>query len=274
MQRRIRDVFEYKDYRILLNDDFIGRSTGNHNYSLRAYARDLKISSSFVSDVFRGKRDLSPQKGREVFAKIGFQLEELDYIENLINLKTTKDPMQKQMSAEAIGRKYKKPEFFDDEEKDLILKSADHFIVHGIVGGESDFKKLCALCAKAGVNEERVAEVVAEFVEKGFFRQDNDQYFIEYKNLKVPNHEKILSTQRAFVNRLITLTENNGGMKMPEQMGHYLVFALDKETAPLFEQTYHHLINSISRLSNQTPVAERYCFFSSSFFSIPVKTQE
>lgn len=84
MVKKISNVFNFLNYRVLLNEDFLTRTMANHSYSLRAYSRDLSVSPGFLSDILKGKKDLSPSKGREVFRRLGFENAELDYIENLI----------------------------------------------------------------------------------------------------------------------------------------------------------------------------------------------
>ena len=269
MNKKIRDIYEYIDYRVVLNHDFLARSSGNHGYSLRAYSRDLQLSPSFISDVLRGKRDLSPKKGKQTFEKLGFKLGELDYIEDLIVFQTSKDAIEKQNTLESIHKYHKKGFYLYDTTKDLIMRSVDHFFIHGIVGGEPDFEKILALSEKIGISESRALQVIQELTNAGYFKKTDDQYFIENINLHVAAHKNILEIQRQFVNRLIHLTEVTGGMKKPEQMGHYMVMGFDPQTFPLAIEAYNQLINTLNRLSNQTPVAKRYAFFSSSFFSFP-----
>ena len=40
------------------------RQQRNKRYSLRAYARDLGISASFLSDIMKSKENLSPDKAK------------------------------------------------------------------------------------------------------------------------------------------------------------------------------------------------------------------
>jgi len=47
------------DFREILVEEFLKRRKRNSNYSLRAFARDLKLSPAAVSEVFRSKRKLS-----------------------------------------------------------------------------------------------------------------------------------------------------------------------------------------------------------------------
>lgn len=267
MLRKIHDPFEYIDYRLLLNNDFLARTSCNHGYSMRAYARDLSLSPSFVSDLLHGKRELSQQTSRDVFAKLGFQLEELDYLEDLVRLKQNNDPIEHQNILQAVHRRHKAATRMDDANKDLIMKSVDHFLMHGLVGGESQRRRIVDLAARVGIPIERSYEIIGEMVTGGYFRESGDEIFIEHLNLYIPNHSRILDIQRDFVNRMIDLTIASGGNRMPEHMGHYLALGLDQTTFPLAAEAYKHFLNTLNRLSNQTPVAERYAFFSSTFYS-------
>ena len=47
------------DYRDILSDQFNVRRKVNARYSLRAFARDMSISPSRLSEVISGKGDLS-----------------------------------------------------------------------------------------------------------------------------------------------------------------------------------------------------------------------
>ena len=50
------------DYRNLLRDEYLKRYTNNSNYSYRAFARDLKMNSGFLSSVLNGKKGISEEK--------------------------------------------------------------------------------------------------------------------------------------------------------------------------------------------------------------------
>lgn len=267
MLKKIRNVYEYLDYKIILNDDFLARHSGNHHYSLRAYSRDLDLSPSFISDVLRGKRELSPKKGRLAFERLGFKLAELDYIEDLITIKGTKDPILKQERLESVNRVHKKAPFANDSTKDLLMKDVDYFLIHGIVGGESKIIKLIELAQRVGIPKARTLKVIKEMTERGYFRKHNDEYFIENMNLNIPDHSRIFELQKQFSARILDTIAGSGGMRMPEQMGHVLVMGFDKDTFPMATEAYKQLVNTLCRLSNQSETAERFAFFSSSFFS-------
>ncbi|MCX6123994.1 MAG: DUF4423 domain-containing protein [Proteobacteria bacterium] len=60
------------DYRTILADSFQHRRRVNPRYSMRAFARDLAVSPSRLSEVIAGKGELSRDKGHTVAKKLGF----------------------------------------------------------------------------------------------------------------------------------------------------------------------------------------------------------
>lgn len=59
-------------YRAILLDEFATRKKKNPAYSLRAYARDLNISVTALSDVLAQKRDLSKKNLKKISDRLGW----------------------------------------------------------------------------------------------------------------------------------------------------------------------------------------------------------
>jgi uncharacterized protein (TIGR02147 family) len=65
-----------KDYRDLLREKLNKRISLNAKYSLRAFARDLKISPGQLSLVLTGQKGISAEKAAQVFSAVGLDSEE------------------------------------------------------------------------------------------------------------------------------------------------------------------------------------------------------
>ena len=61
-----------KSYRLALQYILNQRLSVNPRYSLRAFARDLKVSPAFLSQIMGGKRGLTLGKAQELFSSLGF----------------------------------------------------------------------------------------------------------------------------------------------------------------------------------------------------------
>jgi uncharacterized protein (TIGR02147 family) len=75
---------KFTDYRDILKDDFERRKLKNSSYSLRAFARDIGLLPSRLSDVLNGKQGLSDEKAVSIAQKINLNEEEKDYFLNLV----------------------------------------------------------------------------------------------------------------------------------------------------------------------------------------------
>ena len=59
MRTSIDDIFIHNDYKALIREDFLLRSSNNENFSLRAYSKKVGVSPTTLSMMFQSKRDLS-----------------------------------------------------------------------------------------------------------------------------------------------------------------------------------------------------------------------
>jgi uncharacterized protein (TIGR02147 family) len=60
----------YEDYAAFLKDEYKRRSSANASYSLRAFARDLDVPPSRLSEVFSGKTGFSPATAAKVAERL------------------------------------------------------------------------------------------------------------------------------------------------------------------------------------------------------------
>lgn len=80
------------DYRSILNEILQERSAANASYSLRSYARDLKISPSTLSEVLNGKKGLSPKLASSIANNLKLPDWEKSYFCDLVTKDHAKSP--------------------------------------------------------------------------------------------------------------------------------------------------------------------------------------
>jgi hypothetical protein len=112
----------------VLQAEFNARRAKNPDYSLRAYARSLKINAATLSTLLRGKRKLSPASASKLLARIGLSNEE-----------------RRRMIVETLEESGGAPGLLENSGRILTelelgeLNSADHFNVHAAL----DLKSVC-----------------------------------------------------------------------------------------------------------------------------------
>ncbi len=89
-QVQIFDRFtEQTSCRVILQQTLFSKQQKNKRYSLRAFARDLKISPSFLSEVLNGKYGISKQLAGQIADRLGFNSEEMQHFCSLADLEIT-----------------------------------------------------------------------------------------------------------------------------------------------------------------------------------------
>ena len=92
----------HQDYRKYLRSVFEQRVQHNGNYSLRAFARDLGVSSSRLSDVMKGHKGLSVDSGTAIAQKLGLDLTETRFFCDLITAQHARTPAARTMAATRV----------------------------------------------------------------------------------------------------------------------------------------------------------------------------
>lgn len=86
-------IFDQLDYRNILRLSFGKRQQRNARYSLRAFARDLNLSPSRLSEVINGGHKLSTATAQDVAKRLGLSDSEQSYFSDLVAAEATKgDP--------------------------------------------------------------------------------------------------------------------------------------------------------------------------------------
>lgn len=91
------------DYRSVLKLEYENRCQKNKSYSLRAFARDLKISPSRLSEILSNKQGLSPKKALEIGKSLKYSQKKLDWFCNLVGAEYSRSPYIKAQSKEKLA---------------------------------------------------------------------------------------------------------------------------------------------------------------------------
>lgn len=91
----MNDIFKYAEFRDFLRDSLKERRLRNSAYSLRAFAKDLDLRSSHLSEILSGKKGLSLQKGIHVSARLGLQSHEAVRFAELLQIDSLPDDQKK-----------------------------------------------------------------------------------------------------------------------------------------------------------------------------------
>lgn len=108
---------EFDDYVDYLHAILLERNSNNPSYSLRAFARDLKISPARLSEVMRSKGNISPSKAKTFLDHICDDQESKDYFYQLVLSKVARNENQRNEA-----KKYIKHYALMSQAKNIIEK--------------------------------------------------------------------------------------------------------------------------------------------------------
>ncbi len=84
-------ILGHTNYRVFLKSVLAEKKRANPSYSMRAFAQQIGLGQSAVSQVLAGKKNLSLEMGNKIAGKLGLNDSESEYFRTLIQIETTKD---------------------------------------------------------------------------------------------------------------------------------------------------------------------------------------
>ena len=118
-------IYKHSTTTAYLKDELEKRVKLNSSFSLRAFARKLKLSPSALSMVINGKKKLSLERAMEVARHLELNPEEQQYLVTLVQLETTKSAELKQHYLLELQKL--NPEALNSKEHTQTLLSLEHF---------------------------------------------------------------------------------------------------------------------------------------------------
>ena len=104
-------IFEAENnYRKILKNELEKRCKKNSQYSLRAFARDLELTSARLSEILNNKRGLSRQKSEQIAKLLNFNEQECEYFCNLVESKHARSKIKRDLAQTRLS-KYQRPEY-------------------------------------------------------------------------------------------------------------------------------------------------------------------
>ena len=155
------DLLETRDYRSYLRDEYAKRCARNTYYSLRAYARDLGISPSRLSDILKGRYGLTERTARTLSAQLKFNVEETHFFWALVESECAKSPVKRKAAHLRVHR-YRQPKDFVEISEDIFRFIADWYHLAileltAIEGFKSDIQHVAQLL---NISEDEATDAV------------------------------------------------------------------------------------------------------------------
>jgi uncharacterized protein (TIGR02147 family) len=116
-------MFQTQDYREILKQRLEERCRANARYSLRAFARDLKIAPSRLSEILRGKQGLSKEFSEQIAQRMGMSEAEQKLFTSMVILTDARSKKERDIAKTLLS------ELESTQQKLLILREDSFRIV-------------------------------------------------------------------------------------------------------------------------------------------------
>jgi uncharacterized protein (TIGR02147 family) len=148
-----------KYYVQVMNQDLRQRQLHNPQYSMRAYARDLGLDSSSLSQVMRGQRPLPLKTAGEVVRGLGLNpVERTKFLESL---------HRSRLSIDSIEIPEEDDRFMLDESYYKVIAEWEHYAVLTLYDLEGFSARIEEIARRLNLTSERAEEVVGNLLACG-----------------------------------------------------------------------------------------------------------
>lgn len=165
------NVFLYEDFKAYLKDELERRTLRNTKYSLRAFARDLDISFSRLSEVFTKGEGISLSTARKIADNLRFSELEKDYFLKLVISKHSRNSNIRENAVKSIQNYKTRRIFMSLRESHNELLSQWYYIALIEMVSVKTPKSLVEIAQTLEISEEEAIAALAHLVDKGFIEK-------------------------------------------------------------------------------------------------------
>ncbi|MEO5666554.1 MAG: DUF4423 domain-containing protein [Bdellovibrionota bacterium] len=159
-------------YREILLGEFKMRVATNSAYSLRAYARDLGLSSSRLSAIMKGHEGLSRQVAEKVSQKIGLSPSMTEHFCDLVDSEHARSEIKRKLARARIEAARFKSEHRLSLDSFQLLSEWQHFALREMVRLKRFRLDFAQLAARLEIEEKLVREAWQRLLRMNLVHQD------------------------------------------------------------------------------------------------------
>lgn len=164
------------DYRKLLKQNYIARVQRNRHYSLRAFARDLQILPSRLSDVLNGKQGLSAEVAQRLAARLGLSSKETLLFVTSVESCHARNRSKKESAARQL-KALAEQEAFKTIQADVFAAVSDwyHFTLVELTSIDGVETSVEALARMVGLPIAVVDEAIERLLKVGLLQRNGER---------------------------------------------------------------------------------------------------
>ncbi len=152
------------DPRAYLQDELSLRQNRNPNYSLRAFARDLEMSPSFLCEFLAGRQGLSLARVRSIGSRLKLENEQIEHLWDLVEARFGRTKDAKSAASIRVSQRRKAPDTYLSRDRFYLIADWYHFVLLEILGLEGANYSRSELAEILGISSQQVSEGIKRLI--------------------------------------------------------------------------------------------------------------
>jgi uncharacterized protein (TIGR02147 family) len=256
------------DYRQILRREFEKRKTKNPKYSLRAYARYLGVVPSRLSEIFSGKRGLSPEVAASLVDKLDFSSFEKGLFIDLVESEHSRSKIDRQLAAERVQQKTKTYSEISIDEFEFIAHWY-HFALIEYFLMEKASPAPEAICRYFGLDQETVNAALERLQRLKLIERHEDGHYVSCQRLyataaEIPS-EAIKSHHAEMLEKAITALRHQ---PVEQREFQALTLAVAEEDIPFVKKKIREFHDQLGMELVSSPHKNKVYVLLSNFFEL------
>jgi uncharacterized protein (TIGR02147 family) len=175
------------DYTTILKNEFAQRCKRNSAYSLRAFARDVEMAPSTLSEVLKGKHGMSRGTAGKIALKLGYEGEEKEFFCDLVDSKHARSKAKKEMAAARLIKFKADPKAatLNKDSFDFIAEWY-HMAILSLMACESFKSDFDWIAAALNIKAKEAASALERLERLGFVAKKREKYTLSQGRTNTP----------------------------------------------------------------------------------------
>lgn len=233
------------NYRHILRREFEKRKIKNPKYSLRAYAKYLQMAPSRLSEVFTGKRGLSPEVAYKIVDKLEFSDFEKNLFLDFVESEHSRSRMARELASERIREKTK---VYSEVDLDTFKMIAEwhHFALleyFSLPSAAFDFEHIAKDLA---IDIEKIPVAIDRLLRLGLLERKNSSYVSSTRLRSTPTDipsEAIREHHTEMLNKAVQALQKQ---PVPVRDFQSLILPISREDIPLVKKRLREFQEQLS----------------------------
>jgi uncharacterized protein (TIGR02147 family) len=177
-------MFSKSNYREVLRDELTNRIQKNSKYSLRAFARDLDISNSMLSEILNKKKMLSTEKARSICKNLNLSDLEVNYFIDLVTIDSNNTSETQMLAKNRVSKAKLEGAHYTRIEKDRfeMISNWYYFVILELCKIKDISHDAAVFSNYLGLTVIETEEAIERLVRLGFITISHERYNLENPN--------------------------------------------------------------------------------------------